>query len=543
VDPYRTQASDEVAEAPRDIGLVGDVIAQFADPMAFLRELVQNAIDAGSPSVEIRLHHELEILHVVVRDRGEGMSRDTLENQLLVLFRSTKERDHTKIGKFGIGFASVLAQNPNVVVVTTVRDGRRLVLHLERDLTYELFDAGAATQRGTSVELEIPMAADRVETFVYASVATLQRWCRHATVPIEVIAQLPGNPAPMKVKIDQPLGLPGALVATTGRSDGGELVAVVGLTSDPEPYAGFFNHGLTLYETHEPMFGRVAVKIQDSRLGHTLSRDNVRRDDAFERALVFARELIDSALPEAAEHELRVAAEAGDLKRHRTLLDAIVTSGLALNARRWHLPLVEPIAGRTSIEVGSLSSRTWASTQRTPLTALLAANGTPIVHIAATGRAWLAGILQEHGGVRLAEVDRELTSVTPVERSDADHAWLSILKEILTTVHRAPSCIELAHLAGACADELAIAGSAMNGSAYLVDRDQAGHKPFGVLRKPPLVLSADHPFVAAARAADPRLAASHLARAVLLQYQLLDVARSETILACTLDVFDVGRTP
>jgi molecular chaperone HtpG len=45
---------------------------------------VQNAIDAGSPSIEIRIEHETaeQKLRVTVRDRGEGMSQDTIENQL-----------------------------------------------------------------------------------------------------------------------------------------------------------------------------------------------------------------------------------------------------------------------------------------------------------------------------------------------------------------------------------------------------------------------------------------------------------------------------
>ena len=55
---YRTVVGDDDASAPRDQGIVGDVIAQFADPLAFYRELVQNAIDAGSPSVEIRIGYD-----------------------------------------------------------------------------------------------------------------------------------------------------------------------------------------------------------------------------------------------------------------------------------------------------------------------------------------------------------------------------------------------------------------------------------------------------------------------------------------------------
>ena len=47
-DPYRDGGHRDVVEAPVDRGIVGDVIAQFADPYAFYRELVQNSIDAGS---------------------------------------------------------------------------------------------------------------------------------------------------------------------------------------------------------------------------------------------------------------------------------------------------------------------------------------------------------------------------------------------------------------------------------------------------------------------------------------------------------------
>jgi len=131
-DPYRDQLGGEGTDGPRDRGIVGDVIAQFADPYAFYRELIQNAIDAGSPevSVELEYNHSDQRMHAIVRDKGEGMTREIIENQLLVLFRSTKEKDRTKIGKFGIGFSSVLAPDPEVVVISTSRDGKRLTCHL-----------------------------------------------------------------------------------------------------------------------------------------------------------------------------------------------------------------------------------------------------------------------------------------------------------------------------------------------------------------------------------------------------------------------------
>ncbi|MBA3503035.1 MAG: ATP-binding protein, partial [Deltaproteobacteria bacterium] len=306
--PYRTVSQDEHAEAPRDAGIVGDIIAQFADPLAFYRELIQNAIDADSPSIEVELVHDTRVMLVRVRDRGCGMTRDILEDQLLVLFRSTKEKDNTKIGKFGIGFASVLSPNPNVVVVSTACDGRRLVLHLSRDLTYKIFDGGPATQTGTTIELELAMTVDEAKPFALRSHDALVKWCRHATVPIELRTDVPGMQPPLVARIDRPIGLDEAVVEVRGVSEDGQLTMIVGIARDAKPYAGFFNHGLKLYETTERLIGKLAFKIQDARLGHTLSRDNVRRDENFTRALQMVRTLAENELPRVIETALRAAA-------------------------------------------------------------------------------------------------------------------------------------------------------------------------------------------------------------------------------------------
>ena len=116
------------------------MVAQFADAAGVPARAGADAIDAGSPSIEIELRHDAAAaaLRAIVRDRGD--------------------RDPTKIGKFGIGFSSVLAPGPRVVVVDTVRAGRRLVLHLHPDLTYQLFEGGPATRSGTTVELELPIS-------------------------------------------------------------------------------------------------------------------------------------------------------------------------------------------------------------------------------------------------------------------------------------------------------------------------------------------------------------------------------------------------
>ena len=536
VDPYRTLAVDELPEAPRDPGIVGDVIRQFADPKAFFRELVQNAIDAGSPSVEVRIEHDAaaQKLRVAVRDRGEGMSRDTLENQLLVLFRSTKETDPSKIGKFGIGFASVLAPDPEVVIVQSVRDGRRLTLHLFRDLTYELFDGGAATQPGTSVELVLAVPDAEVEPFVKASVQALVRWCRHASVPIEV-SWVPSEGSVQTTRIDRPLSIENAIVQVIEQSADGQLTAAVGITAQLAPYTGFFNHGLTLYESTDAVFGRVAAKIQDSRLGHTLSRDNVRRDAAYDRAVALARDLASQKLPRVLEAELRTAAEAGDLDRYGVLANAVIASGAII---AWTFPLVAPIGERRSIAGTDLGGRVWMSPGGSRLSALVSASGTPVLDDAITDTAGLAALISSQYGCRLAHLDAELTSVTAIELSDADTALLELLRAALAAAGRPPTAtMMLASLDGARREALAISGdkNADPSAPYALDYAATNHNPFTArFRKPPLVISSEHRFVAMARTGDPRLSASHLARAILLEYRMLDVETSQRLLEHTL---------
>lgn len=68
------------------------LIHQFTDPYAFLRELIQNSLDAGSSRVDVRTEF-LEDEGVgqgtavfSVEDTGEGMDQEILDSQLTRLF-------------------------------------------------------------------------------------------------------------------------------------------------------------------------------------------------------------------------------------------------------------------------------------------------------------------------------------------------------------------------------------------------------------------------------------------------------------------------
>ena len=518
-------------DIPRDRGIVGDIIAQFADPLAFYRELIQNSIDAGSPSVDIKLAYDASasVLRVVVRDRGEGMTRDILENQLLVLFRSTKEQDASKIGKFGIGFTSVLSPNPEVVVVQTSRDGRRLTLHLQRDLTYQLFDAGPATQSGTSVELDLAMPSDQVAQFARESVEALTRWCRHASVPVSFVAEVP-DADKLEARIDRPLGIDGALVEVSRTTDEGKLTVIAGLLPGATAYLGFFNHGLMLHETTESPLGRIAVKIQDGRLGHTLSRDDVRRDANLDRALAFARDVIADALPRAAATALHRAAQT-DHARWGKLAEAICEAKVELPSSSWWVPLLAASGQALAVEASELGRRAWVASEPSEITARLIERGEHVLCALPTERSFLVGLVDSVASCRLRETGL-LTLITPTEQRDAETALLAMMNELFALTHRAPSALFVAELDGELRSMLAVACE--GSESQLIQRDQASRNPFG-RRTHGLAISVRHSYYRAALKQDPRAGASLLVRVLLNEHGLLDAPRSTALLDDLLD--------
>src|SRR5688572_947617 len=97
--PYRDSRVD-VPKLTPDPGIVDEMVRQFADPYAYLRELVQNGIDAGATRLEVRIERDVDgTVHTSVDDDGTGMTKATIEGPLLTLFESSKESDPTKIGK------------------------------------------------------------------------------------------------------------------------------------------------------------------------------------------------------------------------------------------------------------------------------------------------------------------------------------------------------------------------------------------------------------------------------------------------------------
>lgn len=451
--PYRSR--DE-PRAPREVpstGLVADMVRQFADVFAFVRELVQNGIDAGATAVEVAVDRASDgVTAVRVTDDGCGMTVQVIEDALLVLFRSTKDEDPNKIGKYGVGFMSVLAIDPSEVTVDTWRDGEAHRVRLFTDHSYEIESQGPREGHGTSVAVIKAVPHDEFEAFWQDVTTALHRWCRHAELPIH-FTLLDGASAPRRARADVPLDVRAAVRVRDRYHDGMEIVVgpIAGSGAlppagtgedEPAPFAGFYNRGLTLHETNAPLteeLSHVRLKVKSAELLHTLSRDDVRRDHAFHLALSRAAALCAGPLRAAALRDLAAevekAATDDDAPRLAELLEVALSPPVSAGMKALVVPLAHPIDGRRTMTpwgIRELYSERFdyerevifATTRRTDLTAALAAHGIPVVLIARSAVALAIG--RASGGTVVAApvadecvVARELKGAERLPGDDA----------------------------------------------------------------------------------------------------------------------------
>ncbi len=264
-----------------------ELVNQFSDPLSFLRELVQNAIDAGSHEVEITTAYEPKnggdgVAVISLCDWGGGMTREIIETKLTRLFSSNKDGDRTKIGKFGIGFVSVFAIEPAVVCVDTARDGEAWRVLFDANRTFRLVRLDEPIE-GTRVRVYKPMPQADFEAFSQDVRRTVQYWCKHAKCDIHVdgesIAVPFGFEDPCSVDCD----------------DGYSRVAVCH-PLDRSTFLGLYNGGLTLVERSHGPFEELAVRAWSPHLEHTLTRDAVIEDEGYARVLGAIEETVGGPL-------------------------------------------------------------------------------------------------------------------------------------------------------------------------------------------------------------------------------------------------------
>lgn len=356
--------------------LLRDLVHQFSDPFAFYRELIQNSIDAGSSRIEVRLRFTpgatTGTATAVVQDWGEGMNRQVIDQYLLTKFRSSKENDLTKIGKFGIGFLSVFAPDPDAVVVETGKDGESWRLLFKPDLTWELL-ASPEPCEGTTVTLHKSLGASAYLEFAARSEQSVRAWCRHSEADVAFAAGGPdGGPCPEPALVREPLAVR-APFQVEYREEGTHIVA--GPSPRYPAKVGLYNRGLTLMELEEDLVPGVTFKILSRYLEHTLTRDNVRRDRHFERAIALVTRLADTALLHRLREELKIAA--GDPARAADHLTMLAYAATRLPPEELWFRSVSGAAvdGAAVLQTASRAGAVLCAPEPSPLTEAIEAGG------------------------------------------------------------------------------------------------------------------------------------------------------------------------
>ncbi len=291
-----------------------DLIAQFSDPLSCLRELVQNAIDANSGDIDIDFEFApvagdgadrgRMVLHV--RDFGEGMDRDLIEGRLTELFSSGKDDDYTKIGRFGIGFVSVFALEPQVVCVDTGRSGEYWRVLFDGDGSFELLELDRPIE-GTHVRVVKEVSRAEFAALRGRAARVVRYWCKHARIAVRV----GGEDVRTDFAID-------SACSVSYREEGTRIVA--GLIGAAQAPYGYYNRGLTLEEGDDGPRAFVSFKIDSRYLEHTLTRDQVVEEENFHKAHERLDELIAEDLPEKLLDQLEREAEQGPSRRYDRLV-------------------------------------------------------------------------------------------------------------------------------------------------------------------------------------------------------------------------------
>ncbi len=277
--------------------LLERLVAQFAGPYDFLRELVQNALDAGSDRAEVVLETHTEVggeadevvYELRVSDAGRGMDEAVIDGGLTRLFASTKADDRTMAGGYGVGFVSVFAWEPEAVVVHTGRVGEAWELVFYPDRRFEKLRLGEPVE-GTTVALLRRGRASERAAIAEAVRDSLWRWCRYCRLELS-FEDVASGEAPELIQ-DSPAPADSPLTVSETQAE-----TTVHVAFAVPPSATLLRRGLVLAEGGAadllgpllPGLGRTTehlqVWIDSPLLRTTIARDKV-VDDAGQRSVL-----------------------------------------------------------------------------------------------------------------------------------------------------------------------------------------------------------------------------------------------------------------
>jgi hypothetical protein len=305
VDPESISLDDAFDEAVRDndVEVFNGLIDMFESPYLYIRELVQNSLDAHATTVNISVgvDERMKLSTITVEDDGDGMDESILDQYFLNLFESSKEYDHSTIGRFGIGLVSIFAQNPRYVQVETARDGA----HPLKVLLGEAKSGAPATiirprdsavTKGTRIMLYADLSAGERNRVAQKLREELDAYCAYTATPLLFNNERINKPfdvaAPIKV-----------------RFGGKGLEAIMGLTGK----TGYklMNHRLVIKAEASPLTEQTAgfeLLVNSRYIDYNISRNDVIKNKKYQQI----KQMVDKARIQLVREAFRYMSEDKD---------------------------------------------------------------------------------------------------------------------------------------------------------------------------------------------------------------------------------------
>ena len=290
-------------------GLLEALTEQFPEPLLCVRELIQNAADAGAQkiTVDVAYDGDRHLLRLSVTDDGRGMNSSEIESYLTIGF-SEKNKDVHR-GRFGIGKLSPYALGIVRMVVETC-DG-----HFARRITFSSDGSGSISEippgaRGTVVRVYKRCEREVAEELATRTTQLVSSQCGSLSIPLYVNG----------LNVNRDVGLP---TEYSLRFNSSAVVGELGIQSEP---IRLLMGGSIVLESGAPILGpSISYVLDSSRLSPTLSRNAVRRDNEFDVLLREAQSqlpaLTDRVAEELAARVKQLKAKGQHIERELSLDD------------------------------------------------------------------------------------------------------------------------------------------------------------------------------------------------------------------------------
>ncbi len=225
-------------------------------------------------------NNALANLQITAEDFGVGMTNNDREEFLKKIFGTSKADDLEQTGRFGVGFISVFAFDPDEVIVESARAGEAWEYHFLREtedsLPGELYEPEFPREKGTKVTIAINHRnSEDIRQVIKDAEKHITNDCSHREEPIYVSGK----------KINQDFDIPAKIKVRFGRRG---VEGIVGLVGRGNGEYTLENNRIVLEEKIAPLakcfkdkpFG-YQILVSSRYLNYDIGRENVERDANF----------------------------------------------------------------------------------------------------------------------------------------------------------------------------------------------------------------------------------------------------------------------